>query len=195
MTVTGESVGLPVPPTNGGQRREHTIEDSINDAQAAHLRAQGLSYRQIAQQVGCDVHTAHDRVARAIAAVPVENVNELREVERARLDEMLMVAWREMHRDHVVVQFGKVVRGEDGRPLIDSGAKMAALDRLLRISRERRMLMGLDAPARSVIEVITEDTLDAEIRELEAKLGRAGESEAEAGVEGGGPALEAAETG
>jgi len=171
----GQEIG-----TSGRIPKNLTIEQMRLNAEAAQLKVEGKSYREIAAQMGCDVHTAHDRVQKAIAAVPVEAVEELRVVELARLDEMLIEALRQLRMDHVMVSHGKVVPG-----VVDEGAKMAALDRLLRISESRRRLLGLDLPVKVSHEVTVYDgdsELDREIDALLAKFGS---------VEQGTPALAA----
>jgi biotin operon repressor len=45
-----------------------------------------------------------------------------------------------------------------------------AVDRCLAILAQRSRLLGLDAPARSTVTVLTEDVVDAEIKRLEAEL-------------------------
>lgn len=147
-----------------------TFEQAVIDAEAVQLRADGKTYRQIAAIQGCSPTTAHARVDRAIKAVPVDAVENLRAVELDRLDEMHQVALTQLRTDAVRVDHGRIVRDEDGNPIIDHGAKLVALDRLLKIQDRRAKLLGLDAPSRSRIEVITEDAVDAEIRRLEAEV-------------------------
>lgn len=52
-----------------------------------------------------------------------------------------------------------------------------AVETLLKIMDRRAKLLGLDAPARARIEVVTEDLIDAEIRRLRDQLGDAIEVE------------------
>ena len=66
---------------------------------------------------------------------------------------------------------GKVaVHPETGQPLVDDGPVIQAGLALLRVSESRRKLLGLDAPQRARVEVITEDAVEAEIRRLSEKL-------------------------
>lgn len=154
---------------DGRGRAIRTLAQAELDTAAARLRGEGMSYQAIAERLGCSKATAHDRVQRALAAVPVEDVEALRKVERARLDEQYVVARREMLRDHLVVQAGKIVKDDDGVPLVDHGAKLSALDRMLRIAERRARLEGLDQQVDKV-EVISVDALDAEIARLAAEL-------------------------
>lgn len=158
-------------PTQAPQRaRERTLEDAANDAEAARLRTAGLSYREIAAQVGCDVHTAHDRVKRALAAVPVQAVEELRAESDEHLRALMKIAYREATRDHLLVQGGKIVTDDDGQPLVDHAAKLRAVAELRALNESLRKLWGTDPPVKTRLEVITEDVLDEEYRRLTAEM-------------------------
>lgn len=156
--------------TNRGQR-ERTILTAEQDAHAAHLRAQGHNYRQIAAHLGCSTGTAYAAVQRAIAAVPVEAVAELRQVECDRLDQVIARLWDVVHADHPFISNGK--RFDDVQ---DAGPVISALAGIVRAGESKRKLLGLDAPARQTITVITEDAVDAAIRQLEADIAQAAEA-------------------
>jgi DNA-binding Lrp family transcriptional regulator len=131
-----------------------------------------MSYRKIADEMGCSVHAAHERVQRALAAVPAEAVEAIRAIEGERLTEAIAVALTELRRDHIMVSHGRIVRDEDGNALIDHGGKLAALHAYVKASESYRKLMGADLPveqhARVTIEHTT--TLDAEIEQLVAAM-------------------------
>jgi hypothetical protein len=95
----------------------------------------------------------------------------LRSLELARLDALQGRTWAVMEREHVTVSHGKIIRGEDGKPLRDDGPLLAAVDRLLKIAERRARLLGLDAPTRT--ELITLDQVDAEIKRLTEEMGLA----------------------
>jgi predicted DNA-binding protein YlxM (UPF0122 family) len=144
---------------------ESTVDDAQNAADAARLRAIGLSYRQIAERQGVSQSTAYDRVKRALAAVPVEAVRELRQVELERLDMLVAKAWQVLEDTHpYVTREGKVL--ED---LEDAGPVLQAITTLQRLSESRRKLLGLDAPTRT--EITVTDQMTAEIERLAAELG------------------------
>lgn len=145
--------------------KERTITTAEQDSTAAHMRAEGRTYRAIAEALGCSVGTAYAGVARAIAAVPVEAVTELRQIESARLDAVIARLWDVVHADHPYFSQGR--RFEDVQ---DAGPVISALLGIVRASESKRKLLGLDAPARQTITVITEDAVDAELRRLEAEL-------------------------
>jgi hypothetical protein len=50
---------------------------------------------------------------------------------------------------------------------------LGAIDRILDIINQRSRLLGLEAPSRTEVTVLTEETVDAAIRRLEGELGHA----------------------
>lgn len=120
------------------------------DAEAARLRSRGLSYRQIAEQLGMSVSSAHDAVRRAMAAVIAEPASDAIAFELDRLDRMYQAALKVLESHHVTVSQGKVVE-LDGVPLEDDGPVLAAIDRMVKISESRRKLLGLDQPAKTQV--------------------------------------------
>lgn len=160
-----------------------TLDSAARDAEAAWLRSRGLSFRQIAANLGYENESgAYKAVQRALAAVPVENVDELRAVQGAQIDALTAKAIEVLESTHYAyTQHGELVRGpegpngEPGQPLIDDMPILHAIDRLIRLAERRAKLMGLDAPSRH--EVTTLDYLDAQIRDAAAELARAQASE------------------
>lgn len=148
--------------------RERTIEDAELDRDAAKLRSKRLTYRQIADEMGSSVTTAHDRVRRALATVPREAAEELMALEMDMLDRLDREALTVLSHDHVkVTDGGKIVTDDAGQPILDDMPKLRAIDALRRNSESRRRLKGIDAPTRRIIEVVTEDVVDAELRSLD----------------------------
>lgn len=98
------------------------------ESQAFELRLAGLSFEQIAVQVGyTNRGTAYQAIRRVLVQYQsrlTQHAEELRLLEDARYDEMLRI----LH------------------PMILKG-DLGAMDRALRISQARRQLWGLDAPA------------------------------------------------
>lgn len=131
------------------------------EAEAVRLRARGLSYRKIAAAQGVAVSTVYDRVQNVLKATIAEPAEELRTLELQRLDEELErladleeTVKKVLGAKHLTVQHGQVVT-LNGEPLPDDAAKLAAIDRLLRIDEQRRRngearrkLLGLDAAAK-----------------------------------------------
>lgn len=165
-------------------RFTRTLEGAERDAEAARLKSRGLSYSQIARNLGYADHAgAYKAVQRALAAVPAESVDELRRIQSEQIDALTARAIEVLESTHYAyTQHGELVRGpegpngEPGEPLIDSMPVLHAIDRLIRLAERRSKLMGLDAPSRH--EVITLDYLDAQIREAAEELARAQAGEA-----------------
>lgn len=123
----------------------NTIETAEYDAQAARLRSRGLSYRDIAAELGYSSHTsAMDAVKRALASVPQEAGAEARQVELDRLDRLVEKATRIMETRHLAYNNKGVVEWED-EALEDDAPALAAVAALMRLSESRRKLLGLDA--------------------------------------------------
>jgi hypothetical protein len=152
---------------------------AVNDARAAQLRANGLSYRQIAAELGfTHPQSAHDAVARAMAEVIAEPAAaavafELERLDRGlqRLEEARSSVQGVLDREHVTVSQGRVVYTDTGETVPDDDWILKAVDRLIRIEdaiqrngESRRRLLGLDSPTKTAIsggltyEVIGVDT-------------------------------------
>lgn len=96
----------------------------VNKEQALQLRISGASYRQIARTLGMSVSNAHLLVTEGLNELRSQNeelTEELRRVELARLDAMLLALWE---------------RRKEAR----------VADSILRIMERRSKLLGLDAP-------------------------------------------------
>ncbi|MGW1463852.1 hypothetical protein ACWCPT_05790 [Streptomyces sp. NPDC002308] len=149
---------------NGKGRYIRTIDSVRRDAAAAGLRAQGRGYKEIAAELGYSSKgDAWRGVERAKADVAREPVARLVQTEAAQLDELYTAALEVLERDHVMVSHGKVVRGEDGQPLLDDAPKLAAIRELRAVRESYRKLFGIDAPARVSIDA---QQLGAEISAL-----------------------------
>lgn len=160
------------PKRRSGQAAKHGRIDRVRDAEAARLRALRFSFAQIAEQLGYADHSGAVRaVERGLARSVREPHQDLIALDMAELDEMAREAWRVLRGVHYVVDRGQVVH-LDGEPLKDDAPVLAAISRLLDIQTRRSKLVGLDAPTKARVEVITESAVDAAIRELEGKLGR-----------------------
>lgn len=122
-----------------------TEQSAMQDTEAFRLRSTGLSYREIADAMCCDVATAHRRVRRALGKIPKELADEYRALEELRLDALLEAIW------------AKAMDGD-----------LKAVDRVLAIMRRRSQLLGLDAPKASASQLLnfSSEQIDAEIERL-----------------------------
>ncbi len=148
--------------------KTRTIADRERDAQAAALRARGLTHRQISAQLGWrSPASAVEAIDRALADQHRENVEACRRIEEDKLDDLTRLVWREISRPHYVTSTasGKVVtHPETGEPLLDSEATFKGVDRLIRIAERRAKLRGLDRPIQHEIRTI--DEIDARLLQL-----------------------------
>jgi hypothetical protein len=104
------------------------IEAMELSAKAVALRRGGASYPDIASVLKVSVAGAYKAVMRALAetqAVTAEDAARVKELELARLDELLLGVYPSAKR-----------------------GSMAALDRVLRIMERRSKFLGLDAPTK-----------------------------------------------
>lgn len=147
----------------GKTKAELEIEDRRREQQAVALRARGTTYADIALALGwADKSAAAKAVQRALDRANEGEVGILRQLELARLAELEAEAWAVLKRDHIATNFGKVAL-YNGKPVLDDGPKLAAIDRLTRLSVQRSKLLGLEAPQRRIVEVISQDLIDNEL--------------------------------
>lgn len=124
-------------------RTIHTVQ---RDAEAASLRADGKTYREIATALGyCDKKEAWRACERAKADVIREPAERLIAVEASLLDDLYVSALEVLERDHYAHSNGRIVTLADGQPVLDDGPKLAAIRELRQIRESYRRLHGLDA--------------------------------------------------
>jgi hypothetical protein len=146
------------------------------------MRAAGMTYDQIWSAMPGEYRSRSALIQdaqRALLQVVAEPAADLKALEAARLDMLWVKAMQVLSRSHVVVSHGRVVYMREpkingdgtkdvGEPLQDSGPVLAAIRELRFLSESRRKLFGLDAA--TVVQVISDDALDAEIKKLSAEL-------------------------
>ena len=134
--------------TNRPWRRQPTVEELVRDAEFLALKAQGLTYPQIAQLKGCGLGTAHRRVSAAMKTYLQDRGAEQIKTEMlARLDAM------------VAMLMPRVLNGD-----------LQAVDRLLKVEQRMATLIGTDAPKVIKVQPVPVATIDDEIRALERRL-------------------------
>ena len=125
---------------------EKRIAAAERQARAIELRKAGLGYAAIARQLGYGGPSgAYGAIMTALRALTREPAQELRELELARLDDLLLGLWTDARRGSV-----------------------AKVDRVLKIMARRAALLGLDAPTR--FADVTDARRDAE--EIAAEIGK-----------------------
>jgi hypothetical protein len=152
----------------GGKMTPRVIEERNKEALALQMRLAGRSYQAIANALGYADHSgAYRAVERALVRVTAEPADELRKIELERLDQLYRWTMEEATTDHLHFYQG-VPTG-----FLDSAPRLKAMELALRIMERRSKLLGLDAPARQRIEVLSEDVVDAEIKRLTAEMEQA----------------------
>lgn len=154
--------------------RRRSAQTMERDAKAYDLFRRGLSYRQIAAEMGYSANAAFEAVRRAAkdnAVDPLEAA-EARQVFLDRFQDYRRAAQRVLSTRHYVAsaQSGKLAYGPDGQPLLDDDPVLRALDRLCKIDDMELRLRDLYPAAKSRVEVITEDAVDAECARLAAEI-------------------------
>jgi hypothetical protein len=128
--------------------RPRNIETIAKVTRALQLRIANRTWDEIAEMVGySDRAAAYNAVKREMdkrREQAAETAEQLRDIESERLDAMAVAAMEILKTIHYATANGKVVE-YDGRILEDDGPRLAAIDRLLRISESRRRLFGLDS--------------------------------------------------
>ena len=167
--------------------RRRSAEAIERDQRAYDLFRRGLSYRHVAAEMKWkSPNAAFEAVRRAAkdnAADPLEQA-EARQAALDRLQDYRRAAQRVLSARHYVVsQGGKLVLGPDGKPLADGDPVLRALAQLLRIDQEDSRLRDLYPAAKTRVEVITEDAVDAEYKKI---LGEIAEMEREQAAAGPG---------
>jgi len=179
-------------PRSGKGRYIRAADSRKRDFQAAELRGRGFSLQRIADELGfASKGHAHNAVMRAYAEIPSPQAEHGRQLDLERLDRLIEKAWEIMLKAHVTISQGRIVgklvgwqrddNGEilyngDGKPvglyedILDDGPALMAIREIRALLERRAKIMGYEAPARSRIEVVTPETIEAHIAALEAEL-------------------------
>jgi hypothetical protein len=101
-------------------------------------------------------------VQRAAQMIPTQDAAEMKQAMLDEMDRMSRHVW-----------------GVGERQQSDDGPGLQAIAQLLRVQERKARLMGLDAPTRRAVDVITHDMfmqaigdLEAEVDRMEAEVGR-----------------------
>jgi len=178
----------------GGGKFTRTAATIERDHKAAELHGQGWSYRRIAAELGfASGGKAHEAVMRAFADIPTPGSDYAKRLDLERIDRLIEKAWAIALKDHLTVSQGRIVgkligwqrdddgeilRDGDGKPIglyediLDDMPALAAIREIRALLERRARIIGYEAPARSRIEVVTPETVEAHIAALEAELAR-----------------------
>jgi hypothetical protein len=130
------------------ERDEHIVE----------LKGQGLSFQQVADQVGISKSGAilgFQRVKRRVNERADDNYATYRDDQLARIAVLREVVADIVHTRHVTISNGHVIseitgRDDDGKPIYgdpyeDDAPTLAAIDRMVKLDEREAKLLGLDA--------------------------------------------------
>lgn len=130
----------------GHGRYDRNPDVAARAAQAATLRAQSLTYQQIADRLGYSSKAkAWEAVQQVLADTVAEPAEAVRTMELEKLDALERKYLEIIDRRHVVLYQGEDT-GHD-----DDGPTLTALAGLLRVSESRRKFLGLDSPTRVAV--------------------------------------------
>lgn len=152
--------------------------NGARDAEALSYRARGWTYQRIANEMGYgDKSAARKACERALSADIRETVDEAKALLLMDLNAAKQAVWAVLEANHLVISDGRVVT-LDGAPIPDDEPVLKAVDRLVKINQEIAKIYGAYAPTQSRVEIITDETIEAEIRKLEAEVAQRGRDEA-----------------
>jgi hypothetical protein len=128
----------------GGPGKEKRFLVAERRRQAIAMRCAGATWQDVAdaldyssrQAAHKDISTAFEQERKQMS----EGLEELRQLELARLDTLIAKATEILVADHPYLFGGEVVPG-----VSNSGPVLAAVDKLKALSESRRKLLGLDA--------------------------------------------------
>lgn len=181
------------PPRNGDGKFTRSLKTAERDHSALALKVRGWSLQRIASELGyASKGAVSTAIRRAFRDLPMAGVEDEKRLDLERIDRLLEAAWEVLEREHVAYSNGQVIRRRTGEvecdeaglerlddkgrtiPLyeevLDDGPLLASVDRIRSLLERRAKIIGYDAPARSRIEVITEDVVDAELKSLAEEI-------------------------
>lgn len=131
---------------------------------AFEMRKKGRSLRDI----GAALSVSHTTVAKWVKECIDEQltpvVEEYRTQMLAELDDMIAKTWETLQTDTPVMQHGKIVRDDNGNPIIDKDFTLKVMTTLTRLLDQRAKLTGAYAPTEHKVETST--VVDSAIQNL-----------------------------
>lgn len=158
-------------------------DNTQRNAEMYRLRLKGYSPEDIAGLYGLSPDTVAEIVGRVISQLRRHDPQASKLLELDRLDRLLLKAVQVLNRKHLTVSHGRIVRDENGKPVLDDGPTLAAIQTVLRIMERRARYEGTDAPTTHILET-PPTPLSLELQELvnEAKARTANITPADIGL-------------
>lgn len=142
VTTTGVKVG-----SRRGNRNKGSTVKSIRHAEmvrkAVKLRVKGLTYEEIAFDLGCNTSTAANLVKEAVDIQQKEqneDIDTMRRLELARLDELYKAATEPLHEKPHMIEHPLTGKMQEVKPDKNEAVKTA-----VKVMERRAKLAGLDA--------------------------------------------------
>jgi hypothetical protein len=123
-------------------------------AKVVAMRRRRATFDQIGRALGVTRQRAHEIYRSALAEIPAQ------QLEEHRAEELMLI-------DDAINHLMKIARGDATSPR----TAVEAWNAIRGWADRKARLLGLDAPARHSLEVITTEAIEAEIARLEAELG------------------------
>lgn len=163
---------------SGGRRRSLAQIDKDNQALA--LYCQGKQYPEIAAALGWRSRSsACEAVQRALADRQMSALEGTAGYALAedRIHRLLDETRKDMERDYYAVTTTGVIVTDPvtGEKVIDPAPRQRAIDQQIKLIAELNKLQGNYAPAKSRVEVVTAEQVEAESKRIVAKLVSEGE--------------------
>lgn len=136
------------------RRTDQRLSAAEKRTQVVALRRQRASFDEIGRALGVTKQRAWSIYQKALQEVPAAELQEHMAEELALVDDAIANLWPLAH-DH-------------SRPR----SAVEAWNCIARWAERKSRLLGLDAPAKSRIEVLTEEVVNAEIERIQADLAR-----------------------
>jgi hypothetical protein len=163
-------------PRSGKGKWVKGIDSVERDAEACRLYTfEGYTYQRISDELGYGGKSnAHRAIQRVLADTIKGPAEELRAREVLRAEEVYLMSREIARADHYAHSGGKIVYGPpvDGvsLPLMDSGPRLSAMDRMLKAMERLAKLKGLDSPVK--VGMLTLEEIQALIAAEEAEIAR-----------------------
>ena len=141
------------------------LDTAARRARVVELRRQRLTWDQIGHDIGVSKQRAHKIYQEALAEYPASQLAEHRHEELELIDQAI--------RDLLAIaQDDRETETEKGtRPVTSPRTRVEAWSAIRGWSQHRAALLGLNAPTRSTVDVVTHDSLAEEMQRLAAELG------------------------
>jgi len=154
------------------QQRPDRAQNTERDARIYTLRLRGMTERQIAAHVKLSPTRVHEILAAAYAARTEPLAEQLRAEAVDRLDDIRRSAHAVRSSVHWVVQNGRIVKDDEGTPLVDHGPVLAANLQLLKTEERAAKMFGLDSPV--ALEIAMDARADLTVNAITAVVERLG---------------------